>query len=161
MKTCKGKKGFTQEPCSLRSSAWVGNGQSSGLAPLWGGVLLHFKPSPKDALLCHGGIPPRPSQYPLPDSFRGGTLEEPGMRQTPLWFGLARERKEEECEEEGGWHPNVSHPASCSTDTFPLSSPLQKTSSSLVCPTEGFVYSTTGKKVFRPLLCTRNYIRFW
>lgn len=92
-----------------------------------GGVLLHFKPSPKDALLCHGGIPPRPSQYPLPDSFRGGTLEEPGMRQTPLQFGLARERKEEECEEEGGWPPNVSHPASCSTDTFPLSSPLQKT----------------------------------
>lgn len=74
----------------------MGNGQSCGLAPFWGGF-LHFKPSTEDPLLCHGGIPVRPLRYPAPGSFRVGTLEEPVTRQTPLWFSLARDR----CGEEG------------------------------------------------------------
>lgn len=57
-----------------------------------GGFLLHFKSSTKDTLLCHGGIPMRPLHYPASDSFRVGTLEEPGTRQTWLsvvcHFGL-------------------------------------------------------------------------
>lgn len=61
-----------------------------------GGILLHFKLSTEDPL-CHGGIPMRPLRYPASGSFRVGTLEELGTRQTLLWLSLARDR----CGEEG------------------------------------------------------------
>lgn len=67
-----------------------------------------------------------PSQYLVSGSFHGGALlEEPGIRQMPLWLDLARDGGI--CEEEGGVTQNV-HPATCDTHTFPLPGPLQKTS---------------------------------
>lgn len=138
MKTCKGKEDFIKQPCSLRSSTWVGNGQSCGVTPFCGGRFLHFKPSAKDTLLCHGWIPMRPLRYPASDSFGVGTLEVSGTRQTLLWFGLARDR----CGEERDWFQ---------VSVILLSvapTPLQNTNPSLVCPKEGFVYSTMDKKYF-------------
>lgn len=51
------------------------------------GFLPHFKPSSKDVLLCPGGVPMRPSQYPVSGSFRGDLGGAWDKRDTTVvWF---------------------------------------------------------------------------
>lgn len=160
MKTCKGKKGFTQTPCSLRSSAWVGNGQGSGLAPLWGCSSAFQTISQRRSPLSWWN-PPKTVTISTPWQFPwwhfGGAWDETDT--TAVWFSQGEERGRV-------WRGRRLTPK-CQSSCFLQHRHL----STLQSPAENQLLTGVShrriclfnyrKKVFRPLLCTRNYIRFW